>query len=95
MVLGFSTKIFHSGFSVVGLNRLGQFVELEDILQKSWKELDQMLTCSQTPECVAAYVKTFQIGGDGVEANLVQSLSITIQQIKEIANRLKIMLKRD
>ena len=79
---------------MVGLNRLRQIVDLEDILQKSWKELDQMLACSQTPQCVAAYVKTFQIGGDAVAVNLVQSLSITVQQIKEINNRL-MMLKRD
>ena len=79
---------------MAGLNSLLQIADLQDILQKSWKELDQMLTCSQTPECVATYVQTFPIGGDSIEANLVQSLSITIQQIKEITNRL-MMLKKD
>ena len=70
-----------------------QIVDLEDILKKSCEELDQMLTCSQTPECVASYSKTFPMGGHVLEANLVQSLSMTIKQIKEITNRL-VMLKK-
>ena len=67
----------------------GKVTELEDILYSSWGELDSMLLCSKHPKCVMRYQKVFRMGNMDVKANLIQSLTITLHQIKDIANTLK------
>ena len=62
---------------------------LEKALINKWQEMDRMLICSKVSTCVLQYNKTVKIGGKDVKANLIQSLSITVHQIREITNKLK------
>jgi hypothetical protein len=63
--------------------------KLEDTLMNNWRELDRMLACSKISMCAYRYKKNFQMGQVSVMANLVQSLTITLYQIKDITNKLK------
>ena len=62
---------------------------LEKSLIENWENLDRMLLCSKQLTCVVQYKSTFTLGGKEFEANLVQSLSFTIQQIKHITDKLE------
>ena len=62
---------------------------LEKSLIENWENLDRMLLCSKQLTCVVQYKSTFTLGGREFEANLVQSLSFTIQQIKHITHKLQ------
>ena len=66
-----------------------EIARLEEFLVKSWQELDRMLFCTKLPMCVIRYKKTFRIGKKDVKANLIQSLTLTLHQIKDITNKLK------
>ena len=66
-----------------------EIARLEEFLVKSWQELDRMLFCTKLPMCVIRYKKTFRIGQKDVKANLIQSLTLTLHQIKDITNKLK------
>ena len=66
-----------------------EIARLEEFLVKSWQELDRMLFCTKLPMCVIRYKKTFHIGKKDVKANLIQSLTLTLHQIKDITNKLK------
>ena len=70
-----------------------EITRLEEFLVKSWKELDRMLFCTKLPMCVIRYEKRFRIGRKDVKANLIQSLTITLHQIKDITAKLR-KLKR-
>ena len=70
-----------------------EITRLEDFLVKSWRELDRMLFCTKLPMCVIRYKKKFRIGKKDVRANLIQSLTLTLHQIKDITAKLK-FLKR-
>ena len=54
-----------------------------------WRELDRMLVCSKISICAYRYKKNFQMGQVSVMANLIQSLTITLYQIKDIINKLR------
>ena len=69
----------------------GKIAELEVLLRKSWKELDRMLYCSKVPMCVIRYQKKYRVGKTEMKANLIQSLTITLHQIKDITRRLNKM----
>ena len=62
---------------------------LEKSLIENWENLDRMLLCSKQLTCVVQYKSTFILGGREFEANLVQSLSFTIQQINHIMENLE------
>jgi hypothetical protein len=62
---------------------------LEKDLIHNWQKLEKMLICSEILQCVVQYKSTFRLGGKDFEVNLIQSLSFTIQQIKEITDKLK------
>ena len=66
-----------------------EITRLEDFLAKSWQELDRMLFCTKLPMCVIRYQKKFRIGKKYVRANLIQSLTLTLHQIKDITAKLK------
>ena len=66
-----------------------EVAKLEDFLVRSWQELDRMLFCTKLPMCVIRYKKIFRIGKQNVSANLIQSLTLTLHQIKDITNKLK------
>ena len=69
---------------------MGQDVaKLENLLGKSWQELDRMLYCTKRPLCVIRYNKVFRIGNQNVRADLHQSLTLTLHQIKDITNKLQ------
>jgi len=76
----------------VGMDKKGEAVQdvakLEDFLGRSWQELDRMLFCTKMPMCVIRYKKVFRIGNQNVKANLIQSLTLTLHQIKDITNKL-------
>ena len=77
---------------VVGIDKkrgTGHVTKLEESLGKSWQELDRMLYCTKRPFCVIRYNKVFRIGNQDVRANLIQSLTLTLHQIKDITNKLK------
>ena len=65
-------------------------VEEADSLEKDLLEIGQklnkMLLCSKIPKCVLQYQSSFRLGGKDFKANLIQILSFTIQQIKEITD---------
>merc|ERR1719154_1003895 len=65
--------------------------KLEDTLLESWRELDRMLFCSKISMCANRYRKNFKMGQVNVNANLVQSLTITLHQIKDITGKLRKM----
>ena len=70
--------------------RTGQDItKLEIFLGKSWQELDRMLFCTKMPTCVMRYNKIFRIGKQNVRANLIQSLTFTLHQIKDITKKIK------
>ena len=85
----------HKGTSgdVAGIDKKGgtgqDVAKLEESLGKSWQELDRMLYCTKRPFCVIRYNKVFRIGNQDVRANLIQSLTLTLHQIKDITNKLK------
>ena len=62
---------------------------LKKALIHKWQKLEKMLICSEVPQCVVQYKSTFRLVGKDFELNLIQSLSFTIQQIKEITDKLK------
>ena len=64
-------------------------VKLEDALMHNWRELDRMMICSKILFCAIRYKKNFQMGEVSVMANLIQSLTITLYQIKDITNKLR------
>ena len=64
-------------------------VKLEDALMNNWRELDRMMICSKISFCAIRYKKNFQMGEVSVMANLIQSLTITLYQIKDITNKLR------
>ena len=68
-----------------------EVADLEDIIYNSWGALDRMLLGSRNPKCVMRYQKKFRVGSVDVNANLIQSLTITLHQIKDIANKLKML----
>ena len=74
-----------------GLNSKNQqnVAQLEDTLMNNWRELDRMLACSKISICAYRYKKNFQMGQVSVMANLIQSLTITLYQIKDITNKLR------
>ena len=75
-----------------GLNSKNQkqnVAKLEDTLMNNWRELDRMLVCSKISICAYRYKKNFQMGQVSVMANLIQSLTITLYQIKDIINKLR------
>ena len=57
-------------------------------LTKSWQELEKMLFCSKLPICVIRYSKKYRAGQQNVRLNLVQSLTLTLHQIKDISTKL-------
>ena len=63
--------------------------KLEDTLMNNCRELERMLVCSKVSFCANRYKKNFQIGHVNVMANLIQSLTITLYQIKDITNKLR------
>ena len=75
-----------------GLNSKNQkqnVAKLEDTLMNNWRELERMLVCSKISICAYRYKKNFQMGQVSVMANLIQSLTITLYQIKDITYKLK------
>ena len=66
-----------------------EVANLEDTLVNNWRELDKMLICSKMSFCAKRYKKNFQMGQVNVMANLIQSLTITLYQIKDITNKLR------
>ena len=66
-----------------------QVKKLENLLVKCWQELDKMLFCTKLPMCVVRYKKKVMIGSKQVNANLIQSLTLTLHEIKEITAKLK------
>ena len=70
----------------------GKIAELEVLLKKSWNELDRMLYCSKVPMCVIRYQTKYRVGKTEMKANLIQSLTITLHQIKDITRRLNKMI---
>ena len=66
---------------------------LETALTKSWQELDKMLFCTKLPVCVIRYSKKYRVGKKNVRMNLIQSITLTMHQIKDITSKLK-ALKR-
>ena len=66
-----------------------EVASLEDTLVNNWMELDKMLICSRMSFCAKRYKKNFHMGQVNVMANLIQSLTITLYQIKDITNKLR------
>ena len=66
-----------------------EVANLESTLVNNWRELDKMLICSKMSFCAKRYKKNFQMGQVNVMANLIQSLTITLYQIKDITNKLR------
>ena len=66
-----------------------EVASLEDTLVNNWRELDKMLICSKMSFCAKRYKKNFQMGQMNVMANLIQSLTITLYQIKDTTNKLR------
>ena len=85
----------HEGTSgdVAGIDKKGgtgqDVAKLEESLGKSWQELDRMLYCTKVPMCLIRYNKVFRIGKQNLRANMIKILILTLQQIKDITNKLK------
>ena len=72
-----------------------QIESLKDQLYSCWKELGRMMFCSKLPLCVLRFRKIYRVGGQEVHANLIESMALNLQQIKEITSRLqRIKMKR-
>ena len=85
---------YHKKQTMTFKRNYGQEInKLEDYLLQSWHELDRMLFCTKMPMCVIRYRKKYKIGEKDVKANLIQSLTLTIHQIKDITTKIK-KLKR-
>ena len=61
---------------------------LANALNKSWKELNKKLACSKLPFCAISYSKKYRVGRMNMRLNLVQSLTLSLQQIKDISAKL-------
>ena len=69
--------------------KVGEMAKLEILLMNNWKEMDRMLLCTKTRKCVKTYPKNMIIGNTVVKANLIQSLGFTLDNIKQLTNRVK------
>ena len=68
---------------------------LKEKLLNCWKELSRMMFCSKLPLCVLRFQKKYKVGSQEVHANLIESMTRNLQQIKEITSRLqRIKMKR-
>ena len=63
--------------------------KLENSLIKNWRELDRMMYCTKLPMCVKHYLKKFRVENKEMKANVVQSMSITLNQIKNIRDKIR------
>ena len=66
-----------------------EMANLEILLINNWKEMDKMLLCTKSPKCVKNYLKNIKIGNTMVKANLIQSMRITLDIIKQLTEKLK------
>ena len=62
---------------------------LKKVLIEKWQELDKMLFCTKIPKCVLKYKKKHKLGGQIVKANLIQNISIPVEQIRIITKILR------
>ena len=79
----------HQEFKDGNVGASKEMAKLEILLINNWKEMDKMLLCTKSPKCVKNYLKNIKIGNTVAKANLIQSMGITLDIIKQLTANLK------
>ena len=79
----------HQEFNDANVGASKEMAKLEVLLIKNWKEMDKMLLCTKSSKCVKNYLKNIKIGNTVAKANLIQSMGITLDIIKQLTANLK------
>ena len=65
----------------------------ETLLIKYWKQMDQMLSCSQIAACARNFRQKVDNNGEEIVLNLIQSMTLNLKMIKQLTEVVK-TLKR-
>jgi len=76
------------------IDKLGDLENMEESLQSLWQDLDYMVVCTKFTMCSMRYQKNFNWRNVQVRANLVQSMTITMNRIRNVSRKIR-NLKKD